>query len=88
MQVKWGDLSVITPEMNCMRDFVRYYRGRFNYFINLAGQEFPLRTNLEFVQIAKIFNGSNDIAGSVSRYNVLSFKKYLIFNSFFVDARQ
>lgn len=67
-KVKWGDLSVITPEMNCMRDFVRYYRGQFNYFINLAGQEFPLRTNREFVQIAKIFNGSNDIAGSRSRF--------------------
>jgi len=51
-----------------MRDLVRYYRHRFRYFINLTGQEFPLRSNLELVRIARIFNGSNDIAGSATRY--------------------
>ena len=50
-----------------MRDLMRYYRHRFRYFINLTGQEFPLRTNLELVRIARIFNGSNDVAGSATR---------------------
>jgi len=50
-----------------MRDVVRFYRRRYRYFINLTGQEFPLRTNLELVRIARIFNGSNDIAGSRTR---------------------
>ena len=50
-----------------MRDLMRFYRRRFRYFINLTGQEFPLRTNLELVRIARIFNGSNDIAGSRTR---------------------
>ena len=59
--------SVLLPEINCMRDLVRYYRRQFYYFINLTGQEFPLRTNLELVRIARVFNGSNDIAGSATR---------------------
>lgn len=66
-KVKWGDISVILPEINCMRDLIKYFRGKYKYFINLTGQEFPLRTNLELVRIAKIFNGSNDVAGSASR---------------------
>lgn len=69
-KVKWGDISVILPEVHCMRDLVKYFRGKYKYFINLTGQEFPLRTNLELVWIAKIFNGSNDIAGSVARMDM------------------
>lgn len=69
-KVKWGDISVILPEINCMRDLLKYFRGKYKYFINLTGQEFPLRTNLELVRIAKIFNGSNDIAGSSSRMDM------------------
>ena len=62
-------LSVLLPAINCMRDLVKYHRGKWKYYINLTGQEFPLRSNLEFVRIAKIFNGSSDIAiGSMERY--------------------
>ena len=64
---QWGDVSVLLPAINCMRDLDHYYRKRWKYFINLTGQEFPLRTNWEIVQIAKIFNGSNDLAGSSRR---------------------
>jgi hypothetical protein len=31
------------------------------YYLNMAGQEFPLRTNLELVRILKLYNGTNDI---------------------------
>ena len=72
-KVKWGDVSVIMPEMSCMRDLLKYYRGQYKYFINLTGQEFPLRTIFELVYIAKIFNGSNDITGS-------SFRLYKLFH--------
>jgi len=71
-KIKWGDISVILLDINCMRDLVQYYRGLYKYFINLTGQEFPLRTNLELVRIAKIFNGSNDIAGS---YKAMSMER-------------
>ena len=60
-------VSVLLPAINCMRDFVNYHHGKWKYYINLTGQEFPLRTNLELVRIANIFNGSNDIAGSMER---------------------
>ncbi|XP_076465396.1 N-acetyllactosaminide beta-1,6-N-acetylglucosaminyl-transferase-like [Babylonia areolata] len=33
----------------------------WKYYLNLAGQEFPLRTNLEMVRILQMLNGSNDI---------------------------
>jgi len=59
--------SVLLPEISCMRDLMRHYRRQFLYFINLTGQEFPLRTNLELVRIARIFNGSNEITGSYTR---------------------
>ena len=65
--INWGDSSVLSPVLNCMRDLVTYFRGRWKYFINLTGQEFPLRSNYELVRIAKIFNGSNDITGSLRR---------------------
>ena len=63
-KVKWGDVSVLLPHLTCMKDLVKHHRGKWNYFIDLAGQEFPLRTNYEIVQILKIFNGSNDITAS------------------------
>jgi len=50
-----------------MRDLMRHYRRQFLYFINLTGQEFPLRTNLELVRIVRLFNGSNEITGSYTR---------------------
>ncbi|PVD19775.1 hypothetical protein C0Q70_20266 [Pomacea canaliculata] len=37
---------------------------RWRYFINLTGQEFPLKTNKELVQILKAFRGANDISGT------------------------
>ena len=66
-KVKWGDVSVLLPHLSCMRDLVKHYRGKWKYFMDLAGQEFPLRTNYEIVQILKIFNGSNDITASHRR---------------------
>ena len=33
----------------------------FKYYLNLAGQEFPLRTNLEIVRVLRMLNGTNDI---------------------------
>ncbi len=36
----------------------------WKYYINLTGQEWPLKTNLELVRILKAVNGSNLIVGS------------------------
>ena len=50
----------LLADINCMRDHVARNRD-WKYLLNLASSELPLRTNLELVEILKIFNGSNDI---------------------------
>ena len=61
INVVWGATSVIEPEMVCMKDLV--YHKHWKYVINLTGQEYPLKTNLEMVRIIKTFNGTNAVAG-------------------------
>jgi hypothetical protein len=62
--VEWGGLSVLLPEIVCMADSLAISR-RWKYFINLTGQEFPLRTNRELVKILTIFNGTNIVESRV-----------------------
>lgn len=64
--VQWGTFSILQPELSCMKELLKY--KKWKYFINLTGQEFPLKTNWEIVQILKIFNGSNNLEGTVARY--------------------
>ena len=40
---------------------------KWKYFINLTGQEFPLKTNLELVRILSSYNGANDIEAVLFR---------------------
>lgn len=63
--VRWGTFSVLQPELSCMKELLKY--KKWKYFINLTGQEFPLKTNWEIVQILKIFNGANNLEGTVAR---------------------
>ncbi|XP_052284974.1 beta-1,3-galactosyl-O-glycosyl-glycoprotein beta-1,6-N-acetylglucosaminyltransferase-like [Dreissena polymorpha] len=60
IRVKWGKLSVLTPELVCMEDLHRRSR-KWKYFINLTGQEFPLKSNFELVKILTALNRSNDV---------------------------
>ena len=66
VDVQWGQFTTLEPELVCMHDLIRYKKWR--YFINLTGQEFPLRTNYEMVKILNILNGSNDVDATVKRY--------------------
>ncbi|OWF39224.1 beta-1,3-galactosyl-O-glycosyl-glycoprotein beta-1,6-N-acetylglucosaminyltransferase-like [Mizuhopecten yessoensis] len=59
IDVRWGKFSVLEPELVCMSELWKY--KNWKYFINLTGQDFPLRTNAELVKILKFFNGSNDV---------------------------
>ena len=59
--VTWGFISVVEPEISCMQTLWPF--KRWKYFINLTGQEFPLKTNLELVRILSIYNGTNDVPG-------------------------
>nr|KAG5703703.1 hypothetical protein BaRGS_022992 [Batillaria attramentaria] len=50
-------------ELECMRRLWSH-AARWRYFINLTGQEFPLKTNKEMVTILKALKGANDITGT------------------------
>ncbi|KAH3816267.1 hypothetical protein DPMN_117780 [Dreissena polymorpha] len=74
IRVKWGKLSVLTPELVCMEDLHRRSR-KWKYFINLTGQEFPLKSNFELVKILTAFNGSNDVEHD-TRYTCIHLCNY------------
>ena len=42
---------------------------KWKYFINLTGQEFPLKTNWELVQILKALNGTNIVEATIKHGN-------------------
>ncbi|CAG5130227.1 unnamed protein product, partial [Candidula unifasciata] len=58
VDVRWGTFTVLEPELICMEELWRY--RKWKYFINLTGQEFPLKTNYELVKILTAYNGSVD----------------------------
>ena len=64
INVVWSMFSVLEAELICMEELLRY---KWKYFINLTGQEFPLKTNLDIIKIVKVLNGSNNIEGTVER---------------------
>ena len=59
VNVNWGGYSVLEPCIKCLQELSKY--KNWKYFINLSGQEFPIRTNYELVRILKVYNGTNDI---------------------------
>ncbi|ESO90646.1 hypothetical protein LOTGIDRAFT_54803, partial [Lottia gigantea] len=64
VKVTWGQYSVFQADLNCMDDALKF---DWKYYINLAGSEFPLKTNLEMVTILKAFNGASSITGGPFR---------------------
>ena len=65
VNVRWGKFTVLEPELICMEELWRY--RKWKYFINLTGQEFPLKTNLDLVRILKGYNGANDVEAVTQR---------------------
>ena len=63
--VRWGTFTVLEPELICMEQLWNY--TSWKYFINLTGQEWPLKTNLEMVKMLRSLNGKNLVAGIISR---------------------
>jgi len=70
--VHWGSFSVLEPELACMKKLLRRSK-KWKYFINLTGQEFPLKTNWQIVRILKAFNGSNNMEGTFKRFVLLNY---------------
>ena len=59
-KVVYASYSLVRAELKCM-EAVMKSETNWKYYINMAGQEFPLRTNLEMVTILKAMRGANDI---------------------------
>ncbi|BFY97067.1 hypothetical protein BsWGS_00106 [Bradybaena similaris] len=60
IRVWWGSPSTLEAEMVCLRALWRH-QVKWLMLINLTGEEFPLRTNLELVHILQIMAGRNDV---------------------------
>nr|VZI17359.1 unnamed protein product [Spirometra erinaceieuropaei] len=63
VSVVWGDYTVLEQEFVAARILLQM--GKWKYFINLTGQELPLKTNLELVLALKMLNGSNIVEASL-----------------------
>ena len=65
IDVRWGGLSLLEAELSCMRTLWPY--KDWKYYMNLAGQEFPLKTNRQIVAILKELKGANVVDASAKR---------------------
>ncbi|ESO11476.1 hypothetical protein HELRODRAFT_139499, partial [Helobdella robusta] len=77
--VQWATFTVLQPELDCMRELSKM-RPLWKYFINLTGQEYPLRTNWELIQILKIFDGANNVEGTFKRSYLIGRTQQVSFN--------
>ncbi|ESO83625.1 hypothetical protein LOTGIDRAFT_73453, partial [Lottia gigantea] len=68
VDVRWGTFTVLEPEIVCLRELYAH-KTKWRYYINLTGQEFPLKTNYELVKILKSYQGANDILGKENGMN-------------------
>ncbi|XP_070760955.1 beta-1,3-galactosyl-O-glycosyl-glycoprotein beta-1,6-N-acetylglucosaminyltransferase-like [Enoplosus armatus] len=50
----------VQADLNCMADLYDA-SSKWKYFINLCGQDFPLKTNLEIVRILRSLRGGNSL---------------------------
>ncbi|CAJ1070115.1 beta-1%2C3-galactosyl-O-glycosyl-glycoprotein beta-1,6-N-acetylglucosaminyltransferase 4-like [Xyrichtys novacula] len=56
--VYYTSFSRVQADLNCLSDLLRS-EVKWKYIINLCGQDFPLRTNIELVSELKKLNGTN-----------------------------
>ncbi|XP_038079389.1 beta-1,3-galactosyl-O-glycosyl-glycoprotein beta-1,6-N-acetylglucosaminyltransferase 4-like [Patiria miniata] len=65
--VQYPGLTLLLSNINCMRDLTEQPASgyQWRYVMNLCGQDFPLKTNLEIVRQLKAYNGHNGIRSIV-----------------------
>ncbi|KAM9451729.1 beta-1,3-galactosyl-O-glycosyl-glycoprotein beta-1,6-N-acetylglucosaminyltransferase 4 isoform 1-T2 [Clarias gariepinus] len=56
--VQYGGMSRLRADLNCLSD-LQHSEVRWKYAINLCGQDFPLRSNVELVSELKALKGMN-----------------------------
>lgn len=60
VEVVYATFSRVHADLNCMADLYNA-TTKWKYFINLCGQDFPLKTNLEIVRALRALNGGNSL---------------------------
>lgn len=60
VRVVYSSIRQVEAELRCFKA-VKQTPVKWKYYINLTGQEFPLKTNLEIVKYLKSLNNTNDI---------------------------
>ena len=68
IDLSWGKFSIVEAELACLK--LLWTRGKgWKYYINLTGQELPLKTNFEIVRILKAMDGANVVYAQRHRYS-------------------
>ena len=88
VEVKWATITVLQAELRCMQYL--WAAKSWKYYINLTGQEFPLKTNLEIIKILQVMDGANIAQGQKHRQGalVISFGEGDIMISLLLDLEQ
>ena len=60
VKVVYASWMRVQADLNCMSDLL-HVSTEWKYFINLCGQDFPMKTNLEMVRDLKALEGENSI---------------------------
>lgn len=60
VDVVYASWSRVQADLNCMADLYRS-STQWKYLINLCGQDFPLKTNLEMVRMLSSLKGRNSL---------------------------
>ncbi|KAK6195190.1 hypothetical protein SNE40_000666 [Patella caerulea] len=60
LDVMYTSIDMMQTDLMCMKKLLEV-NSEWKYYINFAGQEYILKTNLEIVKILKILKGANDI---------------------------
>ena len=79
VSVVYSSIKQIEAEFRCV-DAMLNSSHKWKYYINLSGQEFMLRTNLELVRILKLLNGSNEVESYVMSKERHKFQRRTIIN--------
>ncbi|XP_061162248.1 beta-1,3-galactosyl-O-glycosyl-glycoprotein beta-1,6-N-acetylglucosaminyltransferase-like [Saccostrea echinata] len=72
LNVVYASYAHMQSDLQCMEILSKKSKIKWKYYINLTGQEFPIKTNLEIVEILSSLNGANDIES----YNTPQFLKW------------
>ncbi|XP_026781377.3 beta-1,3-galactosyl-O-glycosyl-glycoprotein beta-1,6-N-acetylglucosaminyltransferase-like [Pangasianodon hypophthalmus] len=67
-EVVYASWSRVQADINCMKDLYQA-SSRWKYFINLCGQDFPIKTNLEIVRALKALAGANSLETEITPPN-------------------